>query len=121
MRWACAAFVVGALFISCGGSSVPLDEWEAQWRGVLATVEAVATRDVTEEVCEQTLGYLRAARPELAPPPIEDLEAPVDDWFREAEDAFFECVLVDPAATDRVLETLTVLEREVDVVLDLEG
>lgn len=89
------------------------------WREAVARVDTVVSEPITEAVCEETLGYLREVRPDLDPPPLADLEPPLDSWFAEAEDAFFECRFDEGA--ERVFQALNTFEAEVDTVLALEG
>lgn len=111
-----------ALSTACDGGGLALDEWEAQWNDV---VERVATTidegSATDTVCNQTLGYLREQRPELSPPPLEDLEGPVGAWFDEAESLFFECDWMEGNGSVDRFRTLDTVEAEVRLVLNLEG
>ncbi len=66
------------------------------------------------------LAYLRVQRTVLSPVPLDDLEAPVDRWFREAEGVFFNCDLDDEAAQESLV-TLEAIEGEIDAVFEVEG
>lgn len=109
------------LIAACGGSDLTAEEWETTWDEAVERVDTTVDEGVDQADCEHTLGYLREIRPELSPPPIDNLEAPVDAWFDEAEHLFFDCVWVseDPSADH--LSTLHTLEAEVRTVIDVEG
>ncbi len=109
------------VIVSCGDEMPSLGEWERQWREVVGSVEDQATEPITADQCEQTLAYLRQVRPDLDPPPLPDLEPPVDSWFAEAEDAFFECQFDDQDRRTEVFRSLETYEAEVDTVLSIEG
>lgn len=111
-----------AISTACNGGALTLDEWETQWDDVVERVATTVDEGVpTDTVCNQTLGYLREQRPELSPPPLEDLEAPVSAWFDEAEGLFFACDWMEEDGPVDELTTLDTLEAEVQLVLDLEG
>lgn len=112
-----------ALLGACNGGELTLQEWKTQWDDVVERVATTIDQDSpTSTVCNETLGYLRERRPDLSPPPLEDLEEPVSAWFDEAEGLFFDCdwVVGGEGPVD-ALRTLQTLEAEVQVVLDLEG
>ena len=116
-----ATFVVFAILASCGDGGPSVDEWENQWRHVVTSIDELSAEPLTVAGCEQALGYLREVRPDLDPPPLPDLEPPIDSWFAEAEDAFFECQLDDEEVRREVFQSLNTFEAEVDTVLSLEG
>ena len=115
------AFVLCAVLVSCGDGGLSLEEWESRWRDVVASIDELSAEPPSGAVCEQTLGYLREVRPDLDPPPLPDLEPPIDSWFAQAEDAFFECQLDDEEVRRDVFQSLNTFEAEVDTVLSLEG
>jgi len=104
---------------ACGDRTEPVDDWEAIWRNTVATVAQSSTPDLASEQCQDLLGYLRVQRTVLTPVPLDDVEAPVDRWFIEAESLFFECELSGDAAQTSLL-TLEAIEGEVDAVLEVE-
>lgn len=113
--------MVVASVSSCGSTGLTLEEWEVMWQEAVTTVDTAMSQPITEAVCDKTLGYLREVRPDLDPPPLADLEPPLDSWFAEAEDAFFECRFQDEGVSERVSQALNTFEAEVDTVLSLEG
>lgn len=106
---------------SCANGPLPVAEWESRWAETTALVTAARDAAITEAECGRTLSQLREVRPDLSPPPIEDLEVPVDQWFDEAEDVFFECEFSDSETISRAFRTLETLRAEVETVLSLEG
>jgi hypothetical protein len=107
---------------ACGDGDLSLEEWETRWEEVVEEVATTIDEGVADEsACDETLGYLRERRPDLTPPPLGDLEVPVDAWFEEAEGLFFECTILVPGAAADQLTTLHALEAEVTVILQLEG
>ena len=106
--------------VSCGEQAPPVNEWEVTWNNTVATVAEASTPDATQSECDDVLSYLRVQRTVVSPVPLADLETPVDAWFSEAESIFFDCDLGSDTAAGS-LETLQVLEREVEAVLEVEG
>lgn len=107
--------------VSCGGDLPSIADWEGTWRDVVGSVDEYTVEPTTRAECEEALGYLREVRPDLDPPPLPDLEPPVDSWFAEAEHAFFECEFNDLDTRRQVLQSLNTFEAEVDTVLSIEG
>lgn len=120
--WRLGLFVVYSLvLVSCGNGSLSLSEWELLWRDTVEQITELETQGITPSQCQETLGYLRVQRPALSPPPLEDLEDPLDSWFGLAEDAFFECRFGSETDKDRTFDTLRTYVAEVETVLTLEG
>lgn len=110
------------ILASCRAQELPLAEWRPLWQDTVEQIQDMSDEPISQQECIQTLGFLREKRPELSPPPLEDLSNPVDAWFDLAEHAFFECRFVDPGTEVRdVFERLRVFEAEVQLVLDLES
>lgn len=106
---------------SCRAQALPLAEWRPLWQDTVEQIQDMSDEPISQQECNQTLGFLRERRPELSPPPLEDLSGPVDSWFDLAEHAFFECEFVEPESeVSDVFQRLQVLESEVELVLDLE-
>lgn len=120
--WVSVIMIAALLLRACGGADLTLEEWELRWEEVVEEVATTIDEGVTDEsVCDQMLGDLREKRPDLTPPPLDDLEAPVDAWFEVAESLFFECTVLRPDDAADQLRTMRALEAEVAVILDLEG
>lgn len=106
---------------SCRAQELPLAEWRPLWQDTVEQIQDMSDEPISQQECSQTLGFLRERRPELSPPPLEDLSKPVDSWFDLAEHAFFECKFVEPGSeVSDVFQRLRVLEAEVELVLNLE-
>jgi hypothetical protein len=114
--------VVGVAVMSCGDGGLSLDQWEQEWQDTVGRIEEMRSSSVSEQQCEETIGYLREQRPLLTPPPLSELDDPVDSWFDLTEDALFECRFEGAPGTSQsqLFDTLDVFETEVDTILSLE-
>lgn len=113
---------ISLILVSCGEEVLPLAEWRPLWQDTVEQVQDMSDEPISQQECNQTLGFLRERRPELSPPPLGDLSGPLDSWFTLAEDAFFECRFGEPGSEGRsAFQTLEVFEAEVETVLALEG
>lgn len=111
--------VASILVTSCGGAPLSLDQWQPRWNALTESINDLESSPITHTECQGTLAFLREQKPELTPPPLEDLEVPVASWFNQAEDIFFECDFDDIGR--RSFDTLRALEDEVEAVLALEA
>jgi hypothetical protein len=113
------ALLLGLVVTACGDGTEAASEWEAIWRNTTSTVADAITSDLTVEQCQDMLGYLRVQKTVLSPVPLDDLEAPVDRWFGEAEGIFFECDLDGEAARESLV-TLEATGAEIEAVFEVE-
>lgn len=97
----------------------PLEEWTPLWQDTVGQIQDMSDQPISQQECNRTLGFLRERRPELSPPPLEDLSNPVASWFGLAEQAFFDCKFVE--SSEDVFLRLRVLEAEVELVVALES
>lgn len=114
--------VILSSVVSCTDGVLPLEDWVMQWDSTVERVQDLRTEPISQQECEETLAFLRNRRDELSPPPLEDLRAPVGEWFGSAEEAFFDCDFGEPGSEQRtVFRTLETFEAEVETVIQLES
>lgn len=113
-----AVGIVVLLIASCADQPLAVSEWHDRWQQVVDHVDDTLITELTQNECEETLGYIREERTGLTPPPLADLEAPVRAWFDQAEDIFFVCEV--ELGTGGTPATLQALEAEIEAVITVE-
>lgn len=116
--------VTAAALVACGNNpdtGPSAEGWRQDWDAIVGLVpprDALGTDP--EQLCSDTLGALRAARPELPPVPDPSLVGLVEDWFELAESTFFECPPDggDIVGFDAAYDELARYEAGVDASLD---
>ncbi|MFP3914788.1 MAG: hypothetical protein ACLFWM_07925 [Actinomycetota bacterium] len=106
-RYLPALAVVLLIVAACGDRALSIAEWERVWEATTATISQAKDGGITDQECNDTLGYLREQKTRLIPTPLEDLEDPVESWFELSESAFFECAF----GQQEVREGAPVFER----------
>ncbi len=106
---------------ACTPARPDTEEWSRRWETAVATLPTRPETGTTIDpaTCEEVLGRLRLQRNDLLPSPDDRLDETVDQWFRLAEEIFFECpVRLGPyAGWDAGYDELARLQAAVEAFL----
>ncbi len=115
------ATVVSVVVAACIPARPSPADWASRWESAVASLppRPGPGGSIDPATCERTLGELRLQRNDLLPSPDDRLDETVDQWFRLAEEMFFECpVKLGPyAGWDRGYDELARLRAAVDAFL----
>ncbi len=106
---------------ACTPTRPGTEEWSGRWEAAVATLPTrpEAGAAVDPATCERVLAELRLQRNNLLPSPDDRLDETVDQWFRLAEEIFFECpIRLGPyAGWDAGYDELSRLQAAVEAFL----
>ena len=127
LRWR-TAVVVALVTLSaaaCGADRPAVETWQGSWDRISSGIPdaSLLTEPATlEDVCAETLVFLRTNRADLIPTPDLAIDDVVTQWIEIAEDAFFEC----PPRNDQIADfaeayaEMSRLEAEIGLVLEID-